>query len=145
LRIHTPTHHTGIATILCSIGRLLASLFGAVAPGAAVAMQLPTDSGLVPLQQFGNLGLIVSGLHECVNLISFSLVEVFVVHKQLLPPSLETYNAKHHQLPKLKLIKVALRALIRQIIFRVSYSIESSIILISRSLMSFAERYFGEY
>ncbi len=50
---------------------------------AAVATQLPADGGLVPVQQFGTLRLIVSGLHERVNLISFSLAEVFVGHKQL--------------------------------------------------------------
>ena len=104
-------HRAGIATILCSIGRLLASLVGAVAelaPRAAVATQLPADGGLVPVQQFGNLRLIVSGLHERVNLISFSLAEVFVGHKQLRLPGQEALNAKHPQQPNHQLFKVAL-------------------------------------
>lgn len=81
LLMHPHRHRAGITTILCSIGRLLASLLGAVAPRAAVVTQLPADGGLVPVQRFGNLRLIVSGLHERVNLISFSLAEVFVGHK----------------------------------------------------------------
>jgi hypothetical protein len=55
LLMHPHRQCTGIATILCLIGRLLASLFGAVAPRAAVATHLPVDGGLVPVQQFGNL------------------------------------------------------------------------------------------
>ena len=71
-----------IAAVLRSIGRHLASLLGAVTPRASVAAQLPTDGGLVPVQQFGYLRLIVSGFHKGMNLISFSLAEVFVSQKQ---------------------------------------------------------------
>ena len=110
LLMHPHRHRAGIATILCSIGRLFASLFGTVAPRAAVATHLPVDGGLVPVQQFGNLRLIVSGLHERVNLISFSLAEVFVGHKQLRLPGQEALNAKHPQPPNHQLFKVALRA-----------------------------------
>lgn len=110
LLMHPHRHRAGIATILCSIGRLLASLLGAVAPRAAVATQLPADGGLVPVKQFGNLRLIVSGLHERVNLISFSLAEVFVGHKQLRLPGQEALNAKHPQPPNHQLFKVTLRA-----------------------------------
>ena len=110
LIMHPRRHRAGIATILCSTGRLLASLLGAVAPRAAVATQLPADGGLVPVQQFGYLRLIVSCLHERVNLISFSLAEVFVGHKQLRLPGQEALNAKHPQPPNHQLFKVALRA-----------------------------------
>ena len=102
-------HHAGIATILCSIGRLLASLFGAVVSRAAVAKQLPTDGVLVPVQQFGNLRLIMSSIHERVNLISFSLAEVFVGHKQLRLPDQEALNPKNLQPPNHQLFEVALR------------------------------------
>ncbi len=44
-----------------------------------------------------------------VNLISFSLAEVFVGHKQLRLPGQETSNAKHPQPPNHQLFKVALR------------------------------------
>jgi hypothetical protein len=52
----------------------------------------------------------VSGFHEGVNLISFSLAEVFVFHKQLRLPGQEALNAMHPQPPNHQLIKVALRA-----------------------------------
>jgi hypothetical protein len=38
---------------------------------------------------YPDLSLIVSGFHEGVNLISFSLAEVFVFHKQLRLPGQE--------------------------------------------------------
>jgi len=45
-------------------------------------------SGALPhdAQRFGALRLIVSGFHEGVNLMSFSLAEVFVGHKLLRLP-----------------------------------------------------------
>ena len=58
-----------------------------------VAAQLPTDGGLVPIQQLGDMRLIVSSFHEGVKMISFSLAEVFVGHKQLRLPSQEALNA----------------------------------------------------
>jgi hypothetical protein len=99
-----------IATALHSIGRHLTSLLGALAPRASVTAQLPTDGGLVPIQQLGDLRLIMSGFHEGVNLISFSLAEVFVGHKQLRLPGQEALNAKHLQPPNHQLFKIALRA-----------------------------------
>lgn len=59
---------------------------------------------------YPDLSLIVSGFHEGVNLISFSLAEVFVGHKQLRLPGQEALNAKHPQPPNHQLFKVALRA-----------------------------------
>jgi len=56
------------------------------------------------------LSLIVSSFHESVNLIDFSLAEVFVFYKQLRPPGQEALNAIHTQPPNLQLIKVALHA-----------------------------------
>ena len=74
------------------------------------AVFTPTVMDQVPAQQFGNLRLIVSGLHERVNLISFSLAEVFVGHTQLRLPGQEALNAKHPQPLNHQLFKVALRA-----------------------------------
>jgi len=45
---------------------------------------------------------------EVVNLITLSLAEVFVGHKQLKMPDLEALNAKNPQAPNHKLFKVAL-------------------------------------
>ena len=87
-----------IAAVLRSIGRHLASLLGSITPRASVAAQLPTDGGLVPIQQLGDLRLIVSGFHKGMNLISFSLAEVFVGHKQLRLPGQEALNAKQSAL-----------------------------------------------
>ena len=84
-----------IATVLRSIGRHLSSLLGAVTQRASIATQLPADGGLVPIQQLGDLRLIVSGFHEGVNLISFSLAELFVIHKQLQLPGQEVLKTKY--------------------------------------------------
>ena len=99
-----------IATVLCSLYRELTGLFWAITPRASVAIELPADGGLVPVKQQGYLRLIVSSFHESVNLISFSLAEVFVFHKQLRLPGQEALNAIHPQPPNHQLIKVALRA-----------------------------------
>ena len=100
----------GIATVLRTLCREFTGLFGSIAPRTIITNQLPADGGLVPIQQLGYLSLIVSGFHEGVNLISFSLAEVFVFHKQLRLPGQEALNAIHPQPPNHQLIKVALRA-----------------------------------
>ena len=82
LVIHPSWNRVSVATVLRSIGRHLTSLLRSVTPRASVAAQFPTDGGLVPIQQLGNLRLIVSSFDEGVNLISFSLAEVLVGHKQ---------------------------------------------------------------
>jgi hypothetical protein len=64
----------------------------------------------VSIQQLGNLSLIVSGFHKGVDLISFHLAEMFVIHGQLRLAGQEALNAKHSQPPSPQLIKVALRA-----------------------------------
>ena len=100
----------GIATVLRTLCRELTGLFGSIAPRTSITIQFPANGGLVPIQWLGNLRLIVSSFHEGVNLISFSLAEVFVFHKQLRLPGQEALNAIHPQPPNLQLIKVALRA-----------------------------------
>ncbi len=98
-----------VAVVLRSISRNLVSLLGSITPRASITAQLPTDGGLVPIQQLGDLRLIVSGFHEGLNLIFFSLAEMFVGHGQLRLPSQEALNAKHPQPPNHQLFKVALR------------------------------------
>jgi hypothetical protein len=107
---HSRRYRAGVAAVLRSMGRHLASLLGAVTARASVTAQLPTDGGLVSVQHLGYLRLIVSGFHKGVNLISFSLAEVFVCHKQLRLAGQEALNAKHSQPPNHQLFKVALRA-----------------------------------
>ena len=86
-------------------------MLGAVTPGDSVATQLPTDGGLMPGQQLGDLRLILPGFHKGMNMISFSLAEMFVGHKQIrLPGQDEALNAENSQPPNHQLIKVALRA-----------------------------------
>ncbi len=110
LVIHPSWHSIGVAVVLRSISRHLTSLLGAVTPRASVAAHPPTDGGLVTIQQFGYLRVIVSCFHKGMNLISFSLVEVFVGHKQLRLPGQEALNAIHPQPPNHQLFKVALCA-----------------------------------
>ena len=56
-------------------------MFGSVASTPGIATQLATDSGLVASKQSGNLRDVVLGFHKAVNLISFNLAEVFVIHR----------------------------------------------------------------
>ena len=99
-----------VTTVLRALYRVFTGLLGAIASRTTVAIQLPANVGLVPIEQLGNLRLIVSSFHEGVNLISFSLAEVFVFHKQLRLPGQEALNAVHPQPPNLQLIKAALRS-----------------------------------
>ena len=69
-----------VTAVLRLIGRHLASLLWSVNPRARISVQFPTDGELVPIKHIGYLRFIVSGFHEGVNLISFSLAEVFVGH-----------------------------------------------------------------
>ncbi len=103
-------HGWGVPIVLCSLCRELIGLFGAIAPRTSVEIQLPDDGGLVPIQQFGYLRSIVSCFHEGINLISFSLAEVFVFQKQLRLPGQDALNAIHPQPSNHQLIKVALGA-----------------------------------
>jgi len=77
----------------------LGTLVGAVTPRSDIATHHATGRGLVPAQQLSYLRLIVSGIHEGVNLISFRLAEMFVGHGQLLLAGQKALNAKHPQPP----------------------------------------------
>jgi hypothetical protein len=107
LLFHPWRYRAGVAAVLRSIGRHLASLFRAITARSSVSAQFSTDGGLVSVEHLGYLRLVVSGLHKSENRISFSLAEVLVCHKQLRLAGQETLNAKHLQPPKHQLIKVA--------------------------------------
>ena len=110
LLAHPGGHTSGVSALLRSLGRQLTGLLGPIAFKPAVARELPADSRFVSIQQLGNLSLIVSGFHKGVDLISFHLAEMFVIHGQLRLAGQEALNAKHSQPPSPQLIKVALRA-----------------------------------
>jgi hypothetical protein len=95
LLFHPRCYRAGVAAVLRSIGRHLASLLGAITPRASVATQLPTDGGLVCVQHLGYLSLIVSGFYKGVNLISFSFDELFVGQGQLRLPLQEVLKSKN--------------------------------------------------
>lgn len=96
--------------VIRTIRRHHASLLEAVTARASVTAQLPTDGGrLISAKHFGYLRLIMFGFHEGVNLISLSLAEVTVCHKQLRLAVQEALNAKHPQPPNHQLFKVTLR------------------------------------
>ena len=107
---HLRRYRDGVAAVLRSIDRNLASLFGAVTTRASVAAQLTTDGGLVLIQQFSDMRLIVAVFHESVNLISCSMAEVFVGHKQLRLQGQEALNAKYPQTPNQQLFTVSFHA-----------------------------------
>jgi len=77
---------------------------------APIARKLPPDGRFVSIQQRGDLSLIVSGFLKGVDLISFNLAEMFVVHGRLRLAGQEALNTKDSQPTSLQLIKVALRA-----------------------------------
>jgi len=110
LLAHPGGHSRSVSALLRSLGHQLTGLLGPIAFKPAVARELPADSRFVSIQQLGNLSLIVSGFHKGVDLISFNLAEMFVVHGQLRLAGQEALNAKHSQPPSPQLIKVALRA-----------------------------------
>ncbi len=56
-------------------------MFGSVASTPRIAAQIATDRGLVTSEQFGNLRDVVLDFHKAMNLISFNLAEVFVIHR----------------------------------------------------------------
>jgi len=109
LLVHPGGHSRSVSALLRSLGHQLTGLLGPIAFKPAVARELPADSRFVSIQQLGNLSLIVSGFHKGVDLISFHLAEMFVIHGQLRLAGQEALNAKHSQPPLPQLIKVALR------------------------------------
>ena len=66
-----------------SLGRKLTGLLGPIAFKPTIARKLPADGRFVSLKQLGDLGLIVSHFYKGLDLISFNLAEMFVVHGQL--------------------------------------------------------------
>jgi hypothetical protein len=71
---------TRIATALGASQRQLTGLFGPIATATFVAAKLTADRGLVASKLLSNLCDALIGFHEAVNLISFDLAEVFVIH-----------------------------------------------------------------
>jgi hypothetical protein len=55
--------------------------WAAIATAAFVAAKLNADRGLVAPKMLSNLCDALIGFHEAVNLISFDLAEVFVIHR----------------------------------------------------------------
>ena len=107
---HPGQHCACVPAFLRTLGRSCAGLLWPVTFKAPIARKLPADGRFVSIQQLGDLSLIVSGFHKGVDLISFHLAEMFVIHGQLRLAGQEALNAKHSQPPSLQLIKVALRA-----------------------------------
>jgi hypothetical protein len=100
----------GVATTLYSLYRELTGFLRARAPRTSGVIQFTSHGGPVPIQQLGYLSSIVTCFNDSVNLISFSLAEVFVLPKQLRLAGQGPLNHIHHQTPIHQLIKVALRA-----------------------------------
>ena len=71
----------GIAARLGAFAVKFTGLVGSVASTPGIAAQLATDRGLVASRRSGNLRDVVLGFHKAVNLISFNLAEVFVIHR----------------------------------------------------------------
>ena len=72
---------TSISTRFGSFAVTLVGLLRPVTAITCVARKLPADRLLVSPQQLGNLGGQMSCFHKRINLITFSLAEMFVAHK----------------------------------------------------------------
>ena len=81
LLLHAGCNGAGVATRFRALECQFTSLLGTVPTKACIATQFTTNRGLVSSKQFGNLRDGVLGFHEAVNLISFNLAEVFVIHR----------------------------------------------------------------
>ncbi len=105
---HPGQHCFSVPAFLRTLGRSCAGLLWPVTIKAPIARKLPADGRFVSIQQLANLSLIVSGFHKGLDLISFNLAEMFVVHGQLRLSGQEALNAKYSQRTSLQLIKVSL-------------------------------------
>jgi hypothetical protein len=99
-----------VPTFLSTLGRSCAGLLWPVTFKAPNERNFPADVRFVSIKQVGDLNLIVPRFHKGVELITFNLAEMFIVHRQLRMAGQETLNNKHSQPPTLKLIKVVLHA-----------------------------------
>jgi hypothetical protein len=81
LPLHAGSNGSGVATRFRALECQFTRLLGTISTKACIAAQLTTDRGLVASKQFGYLRDGVQGFHEAVNLISFNLAEVFVIHR----------------------------------------------------------------
>ena len=95
LLLHPGRYRVGIATVLRSFNRQFTGLLWTAPARAGIKTPFPAYGEPMPIQQFGFLRLIVWGFHEGANLISFSLAEMFVGHKQLLVLGQKALDAKH--------------------------------------------------
>ena len=78
---YTGRKRVGVTARFGTFAGKFTSLFGFIASTTGIAAQLATDRGLVSSKQLRNLSDVVLGFHKAVNLISFNLVEVFVIHR----------------------------------------------------------------
>jgi hypothetical protein len=81
LLFHPGRKRAGVAAQVRAFAGKFTGLFGSVASTPGIAAQLATDRGLVSPKQLRNLRDVVLGFHKAVNLISFNLAEVFVIHR----------------------------------------------------------------
>ena len=78
---HPGRKGVGVAAQFGALAGKFTSLFGFIASTPSIATQLATDRGLDSSKQSGNLRDVVPGFHKAVDLISFNLDEVFVIHR----------------------------------------------------------------
>lgn len=70
-----------IATSCRPFCHKLSGLLGAINLCIAAMRKFTTNTGLMPLERFGNQRLALFGFRKGVNLISIGLTKVFVVHE----------------------------------------------------------------
>jgi hypothetical protein len=78
---HPGRKRAGVAARFRAFAGKFTSLFGSVASTPGIAAQLATDRGLVSYKLSGNLRDVLLDIHMAVNLISFILDEVFLIHR----------------------------------------------------------------
>ncbi len=107
---HPARHSSGVSALLAALGGQFAGFLGAVPFKSTVTRMRSAVGRFVSIQQLGYLRLTVYGVHKSVDLISFHLAELFVIHGQLRLAGQKALYAKHSQPPALTLIKGVLRA-----------------------------------
>lgn len=97
-----------ISAAALSLFRQMLGLRGPIPSSARAPRQLSADSRFVTAHYLGDLGLVMSGFHQCMDLITFGLAEVCIGHQASSTGRSKCFDANAPQPPD-PLIKVALR------------------------------------
>ena len=74
-----------------------------ISTGSGIKVNLTAHCGIMPTKDGSNLGLVLSGFHQCCNLIPFMMAEVLIGHRATSTWRLKWPRIlKHPRLPQLR-------------------------------------------